>query len=260
MYGLPQAGILAEKQLIRFLRSYGYTPVHHTPGLWHAPSVFVSSLMTSVSNTSAKNTTTISSNSSATITKKLTLTGMANDSAVSTWTGIMTNTHALSACPAMSRLLYTNFSTQNPTGPKIALIPPPQNNTASKSNSPTPSILQPICPRTKLNASNKSSERSYFTVVPSTPPYSLPSANSPPLRQRLLKPPNARATNFSTTAPPTPPVQSATTPVTWSSNFTAIPRTSMQLVPAAAKAVISSLATNPIPTSSTAPSFISPPL
>ena len=35
MYGLPQAGILAEKQLIRFLHSYGYTPVHHTPGLWH---------------------------------------------------------------------------------------------------------------------------------------------------------------------------------------------------------------------------------
>ena len=34
MYGLPQAGILAEKQLIRFLGSYGYVPVCHTPGLW----------------------------------------------------------------------------------------------------------------------------------------------------------------------------------------------------------------------------------
>ena len=34
MYGLPQAGILAEKQLIRFLGRYGYAPVHHTPGLW----------------------------------------------------------------------------------------------------------------------------------------------------------------------------------------------------------------------------------
>ena len=34
MYGLPQAGILAEKQLIRFLGSYGYEPVCHTPGLW----------------------------------------------------------------------------------------------------------------------------------------------------------------------------------------------------------------------------------
>ena len=35
MYGLPQAGILAEKQLIRFLGSYSYSPVPHTPGLWH---------------------------------------------------------------------------------------------------------------------------------------------------------------------------------------------------------------------------------
>ena len=35
IYGLPQAGILAEKQLIRFLGRYGYAPVRHTPGLWH---------------------------------------------------------------------------------------------------------------------------------------------------------------------------------------------------------------------------------
>ena len=34
MYGLPQAGILAEKQVICFLGSYGYSPVPHTPGLW----------------------------------------------------------------------------------------------------------------------------------------------------------------------------------------------------------------------------------
>ena len=34
MYGLPQAGILAEKQLICFLGSYGSSPVPHTPGLW----------------------------------------------------------------------------------------------------------------------------------------------------------------------------------------------------------------------------------
>ena len=34
MYGLPQAGILAEKQLIHFLSSYGYAPVCQTPGLW----------------------------------------------------------------------------------------------------------------------------------------------------------------------------------------------------------------------------------
>ena len=34
MYSLPQAGILAETQLIHFLGKYGYSPVTHTPGLW----------------------------------------------------------------------------------------------------------------------------------------------------------------------------------------------------------------------------------
>ena len=34
MYGLPQAGILAETQLVHFLGKYGYSPVPHTPGLW----------------------------------------------------------------------------------------------------------------------------------------------------------------------------------------------------------------------------------
>ena len=34
MYGLPQAGILAETQLIHFRGKYGYSPVTHTPGLW----------------------------------------------------------------------------------------------------------------------------------------------------------------------------------------------------------------------------------
>ena len=38
MYGLPQAGILAETQLIHFLGKYGYSPVPHTPRLW-APSM-----------------------------------------------------------------------------------------------------------------------------------------------------------------------------------------------------------------------------
>ena len=34
MYGLPQTGILAYKQLVKILTPFGYTPAHHTPGLW----------------------------------------------------------------------------------------------------------------------------------------------------------------------------------------------------------------------------------
>ena len=133
----------------------------------------------------------------------------------------------LSKHPATSQMPYKNYSTQHPRRPKIVLIPPPQNNTGSRSNSPTPSILQPDCPRTELNASNRSSGRSYFTLVLLTPPSSPPSVNSPPLKQLLPPPPNAHATNFSTTTPATPPAQYAITPVIWYSNSTAIPLTSM---------------------------------
>ena len=34
MYGLPQAGIIAHKQLITHLATHGYHPTVHTPGLW----------------------------------------------------------------------------------------------------------------------------------------------------------------------------------------------------------------------------------
>ena len=34
MYGLPQAGILANKQLRWKLAKQGYYEVNHTPGLW----------------------------------------------------------------------------------------------------------------------------------------------------------------------------------------------------------------------------------
>jgi hypothetical protein len=34
MYGLPQAGILANKLLAKQLTLHGYAPTIHTPGLW----------------------------------------------------------------------------------------------------------------------------------------------------------------------------------------------------------------------------------
>ena len=87
MYGLPQAGILAKKQLIRFLGRYGYVPVRHPPALWRhtwRPISFCLVVDDFGVKKSAKNTPTILYNASATITKKLTSTGMATGSAVST--------------------------------------------------------------------------------------------------------------------------------------------------------------------------------
>ena len=43
MYGLPQAGIIANQLLIKRLAPFGYFPVSHTPGLWkhkHRPVLF----------------------------------------------------------------------------------------------------------------------------------------------------------------------------------------------------------------------------
>eukprot|EP00957_Ditylum_brightwellii_P178248 13576607-Ditylum_brightwellii.AAC.1 len=34
MYGLPQAGKIANDQLVKHLKQYGYSPTKHTPGLW----------------------------------------------------------------------------------------------------------------------------------------------------------------------------------------------------------------------------------
>ena len=39
IYGLPQAGVLANKQLKKFLAPDGYYEVTHTPGLWRHETI-----------------------------------------------------------------------------------------------------------------------------------------------------------------------------------------------------------------------------
>ena len=34
MYGLKQAGIIANQELLKYMAPFGYHPVKHTPGLW----------------------------------------------------------------------------------------------------------------------------------------------------------------------------------------------------------------------------------
>ena len=43
IYGLPQAGLLANQRLTTHLAKYDYSPTRHTPGLWrhkHRPVTF----------------------------------------------------------------------------------------------------------------------------------------------------------------------------------------------------------------------------
>ena len=34
IYGLKQAGIIANQELVKYMAPFGYHPVQHTPGLW----------------------------------------------------------------------------------------------------------------------------------------------------------------------------------------------------------------------------------
>ena len=59
MYGLPQAGILANKLLQERLEPHGYYPCRHTPGLWRhkwQPILFSLVVMTLELSMSARNT------------------------------------------------------------------------------------------------------------------------------------------------------------------------------------------------------------
>ena len=40
MYGLKKAGIIANQEICVHLKSYGYEPVRHTPGLWRCTHRF----------------------------------------------------------------------------------------------------------------------------------------------------------------------------------------------------------------------------
>ena len=71
----------------------------------------------------AENMLTTSSNSSATITKKSTLTGPTNASVASTSTGIILIAHAISVCLATSNTPYTSFNTPHPKKPQDSPYP-----------------------------------------------------------------------------------------------------------------------------------------
>ena len=168
MYGLPQAGILAEKQLIRFLGSYGYSPVPHTPGLWHhqwRPITFCLVVddfgIKYISKEHADHLIQCLQNH------------YQEDEinwAGKQFCGIHLNwDYANCTCdlsmPGYVEHALHKFQHPTPKNHRIAPIPQQPTSTASKSSSLTPLILQPDYPLTKSKGSNKSSALSYFRVV-----------------------------------------------------------------------------------------------
>ena len=173
MYGLPQAGRLANDQLVAFLKPHGYMPCPLPHGLWrHATRDVVFSLVVDdfgVRYTPAKTMQIISLPPSKPPTMSAS-TGLGHDTAGSHSSGITKIAHAIFQCPVILNALSYGSN-----------IPPaaPQNTRHTRGNAPTmeqkPNLLRSRTPRQRSTpptrlASLKFSERSYFTHVQSIPP------------------------------------------------------------------------------------------
>ena len=228
MYGLPQASILAKEQLIDFLGSYGYAPVRHTLGLWcHTWRPLSFCLIVDdfgvkyISKEHADHLIQCLCNHYQEV--DIDWDGKRFCGVHLDW-DYDKHTCSLSMPGYVTNALH-KFQHPKPNKAQDSPYPATAKQYGIKVQLTNPINTTARLPMHKIKRLQQISAHSYFTVVPSTPLYSLPSPNSPPPRQLLPTPPNAHATNFSTTVPPTPPAQSTTMPVTWSSNFTATPRT-----------------------------------
>ena len=162
MYGLPQAGILAEKQLICFLGSYDYSPVPHTPGLWHhqwRPITFCLVVddfgIKYISKGHADHLIQCLQNHYQEVEINW---------ASKRFCGIHLNWDYANCTCDLSMPGYVEHALhkfQHPTPKK------PQDSPYPAMAKQYPSILQPNYPLTKSKGSNKSSALSYFTVMPS---------------------------------------------------------------------------------------------
>ena len=174
MYGLPQAGILAETQLIHFLGKYGYSPVPHTPGLWRhqwRPITFCLVVddfgVKYVGREHADHLIQCLRNHY----KEIDI-----DWAGKHFCGIHLNWDYINRTWDLSMPGYVDhalhkFQHPTPKNHKTAPIQQLQNSMELKSNSLTPSTLPTAYPHTKSYGSNRSSAPSSFTVVRSTQPF-----------------------------------------------------------------------------------------
>ena len=176
-----------------------------------AQSASALSLMTSASNTLAKSMLTILSSVSATIIRRLTLTGKANASAAST-----SNHHTCDlSMPGYVKNALHKF--QHPTPKKTQDNPYPAT---AKQYGVKVQLTDPIntstpSPFMKSNIYNRSLVPSFFMAMLLTPPFSQHSANSLPTKPLPRKLPNMPVTSFLTIVPPTLVAPFATMPVTW---------------------------------------------
>jgi hypothetical protein len=118
MYGLPQAGKLANGRLRKFLASFGYVPCPVTPGLWkhlHSNLMFtlvVDNFGIRYTPTNKTSTTSLPSSTRNTNVPRI---GLATVTSVSHSTGTMINTMLISQCPATLPAYCTASFTPRPS-------------------------------------------------------------------------------------------------------------------------------------------------
>ena len=113
MYGLPQAGMLANKLLKRRLTQHGYYEVRHTPGYWQhvwRPLISPWSWMILAWAMKATSMPYIYSKPYANIMKQSLLTGRAHCIVALPSNGTISSKHASCLCPDMCNTPSTNFN------------------------------------------------------------------------------------------------------------------------------------------------------
>ena len=181
MYGLKQAGIIANQELVKHMAPFGYNPVKHTPGLWvHNSRKTLFSLV--VDDFCVQYLSTEDDDHFKTPSEP-------NTSSKSTWTrqytlvlnsrGIMCTELSHCPCPVMYTKHYTDFSTSWEEEKSTLHIPLPPSSMDRRSNMQTRWTHQSISRIKKLTSFNRCAALFCIIPLPSITLFSLHSAIFP---------------------------------------------------------------------------------
>jgi hypothetical protein len=224
MYGLPQAGLLANKLLARRLAKYGYFQAEHTPGLWkhtwrpikfalvvddfgveYAKKEHAQHLMDALNN----HYEAVSEDWQGSLFCGFKLTWDYHQRTVDL------------SMPGYIQQALHKFQHPNPTKPQHSPHQHKEIKYGAQSQLTDPSDDSHYYRKRESNGYNKSSTHSCIMPERSISPCSSPSATYHPPNPKEPRQPTAPPPSCSIIAPPTLKHQSATAPAKWLCRFTA---------------------------------------
>ena len=172
IYGLPQAGILANQLLRQRLRPHGYYEVPHTPGLWKHTMRPIQFTLTvddfGVKYVGRHNADHLIAPSNKTTSSRSI--GMENSTVVLPLNGITTNATSTSQCPATLTNSWHDSTTNRLHAHNIAHTSPQHTLLDKMHNYPPHTIHNQHCHSSVSAASNKLWAPSCTMHKPSTSP------------------------------------------------------------------------------------------